>query len=342
MSKSIAIDSRYFGKSGLGQVNKHFLNFAPAGYDIKVIGNKKILGPLYPQYEIIDDCSSPFSKKGLFFSKDAAKAANESDVFLSAAYMLPFNLRNKNIVTFIHDCVFFDVPDICKSKLDWAAKKFFYRRAINKSKLVFTVSNFSKERIAAIFRYDKAIVVNTGLSSDIIEYKKNHQSTERKPYFIYVGNLKPHKGLDVLIDAFIKYQEEGGTNSLYIVGNDEGMNSYVKLKTDNKNIIIKKHVDGPELFGLVQSAQALIQPSRYEGFGLTPLEALYLGTPAILNDIPVFHEVYEETSAVFFKQSSSDDLAKKLFLKLPEARYPEYFLEKYDAKKLAEDVFERI
>ncbi len=342
MSKTVVIDSRYFGKSGLGQANKHFLDYAPKGYEITIIGSESVLKPLYPNFKIINDCSNPFSKKGLFFSKDAAKAIKEADAFLSPAYMLPFNTKNKNTATIIHDCVFFDVPDICNGKLDLLIRKFFYRRALRKSKWVFTVSNFSKERIQAIFGYDNAIALKNGLPSDIIEYKKKEHAVEKKPYFIYVGNLKAHKGLDVLIDAFNLYKKSGGKSSLYIVGNDEGMKSYVKLKTNDEDVIIKKNVSDPELFSLVEEAQALIQPSRYEGFGLTPLEALYLGTPVIINDIPVFHEVYDTTSAVFFKHSSAEDLATKLADDLPSAKLPDGFLDKYNAEKLVSTVFDKI
>ncbi len=53
----------------------------------------------------------------------------------------------------------------------------------------------------------------------------------------------------------------------------------------------------------LQNADALIQPSLYEGFGIPPLEAMTLGTQAIISDIPVFKEIYHDFPVRFFKAS---------------------------------------
>jgi len=61
---------------------------------------------------------------------------------------------------------------------------------------------------------------------------------------------------------------------------------------------------------LAESA-LLIQPSLYEGFGLPPLEAMILGTHAMISDIPVFREIYSDFPVVFFKAGDSNDLKNK-------------------------------
>ena len=60
-------------------------------------------------------------------------------------------------------------------------------------------------------------------------------------------------------------------------------------------------------------AKSLIQPSEYEGFGIPPLEALYLGTNVILSDIPVFKEVYHDLPVTFFNCGDSQELSDILF-----------------------------
>ena len=62
----------------------------------------------------------------------------------------------------------------------------------------------------------------------------------------------------------------------------------------------------------IASAAVLVQPSLYEGFGLPPLEALYLGTQPIISDIPVFKEIYGDLPVVFFKTNDVYDLSEKI------------------------------
>jgi len=61
----------------------------------------------------------------------------------------------------------------------------------------------------------------------------------------------------------------------------------------------------------------LVQPSLYEGFGLPPLEAMVLGTPALISDILVFKEIYNDFPVTFFKTGDAIDLKNKMIELLP-------------------------
>ena len=69
---------------------------------------------------------------------------------------------------------------------------------------------------------------------------------------------------------------------------------------------------------LYAQSKLLVQPSYYEGFGMPPLEALTVGTQAIISDIPVFKEIYGSLPVTFFKTGDSGDLAEKLLAKNKE------------------------
>ena len=71
-------------------------------------------------------------------------------------------------------------------------------------------------------------------------------------------------------------------------------------------------ISDEELLNLERKAKFLIQPSLYEGFGLPPLEALYLKTKPIISDIDVFKEIYSDLDVDFFKVNDSDDLVMKI------------------------------
>lgn len=317
-SEKIFVDARYVGLSGIGTFCKGILDNIPQNdfQNIILLGNKIKLSKLYPNVNIIDDQFNPFSLNGLFLSHNLLKIINACRAFLSPGYIIPFGIKIP-IYTTICDCVFFDEPNTCKGIVDKRIKKYFYKRAIKKSEMVFTISNFSKNRIVSIFKCskEKITIIPCGLSNDIIEFKKSHGKAKKENFFLFVGNFKPHKGIDTLLAAYRLYREKGGTNDLFLVGNKEGLHTSISTNGWDKipGIKLKEGISNNDLFSLMASSKALIQPSRYEGFGLPPFEAMYLGTPVILNNITVFHEIYNNSGAIFFEKDDPSSLCEKLF-----------------------------
>ena len=72
----------------------------------------------------------------------------------------------------------------------------------------------------------------------------------------------------------------------------------------------------------IKNAALLVQPSLYEGFGIPPLEAMSLGTPVLVSDIPVFKEIYADFPVTFFEAGNATDLSKRL-IKLFENGIPQ-------------------
>lgn len=101
---------------------------------------------------------------------------------------------------------------------------------------------------------------------------------------------------------------------LLIIGSRDNFKTSETLDFDtlDESIVFTGRLDDEELFMTLQNADALIQPSLYEGFGIPPLEAMTLGTPAIISDIPVFKEIYHDFPVRFFKAGNIDDLADAL------------------------------
>jgi len=72
------------------------------------------------------------------------------------------------------------------------------------------------------------------------------------------------------------------------------------------------YVDRNTLLEYLYNSKALIMPSEYEGFGIPPLEALYLGKPVIVSDIEVFKEIYKDLPVAFFKSKDFYSLKDEL------------------------------
>ena len=101
----------------------------------------------------------------------------------------------------------------------------FYKYAVLRSKAVFTVSEFSKSRIIKKLHCKKPVhVVHSSVPEFLL--KENSIKTEKTDTIIFIGNIKKHKGLQILIPAFNNFYQklkEEGKNlpKLIIVGSKE-------------------------------------------------------------------------------------------------------------------------
>jgi glycosyltransferase involved in cell wall biosynthesis len=217
--------------------------------------------------------------------------------------------------------VFLDFSDSNKNKFDYYIKKFFLRRAIKKSKLIFTVSKFTKSRICKHFKNTKDIVVTgNAIANTLKQYKPCTEKREKT--LIYVGNIKKHKGLKVLFNALDILNSNVGGYKLVIAGSKDNFrtsDNSVFEYFDRDDVRFTGYLNDEELVREISSATFLIQPSFYEGFCLAPLEALYYSTKPIISDIEVFSEVYSQfDDVVFFESNNPDSLAQKIIDSNPD------------------------
>ena len=312
---TIAIDCRYIGKSGIGTFIENIVDCMltqhPEHDYLLIINHSKPIKNDKCSIQTIKTSIEPFSLLELF--SFPVGQINECDAFITPYINIPVGIRIP-VFTTIHDMVFFDVDGLT-SPIGRFVRKLYYRRAVRKSFKIFTVSNFSKDRIQHHFPTNKEIVVvYNGVSATIQKQQSNR--VEKKDYFVYVGNIKKHKGLKTLVEAFCMAQKKGMTTKLLIVGNSENFrtadSAVAGIIDGNPSIEFTGWVTNEKLVQLIAEAKALIQPSLYEGFGIPPLEALYLGTNVILSDIPVFKEIYACLPVTFFEKGNSSQLSRIL------------------------------
>ena len=115
------------------------------------------------------------------------------------------------------------------------------------------------------------------------------------PYFLFVGNVKPHKNLGRLIDAFAEVASDI-PHQLVIVGRQEGMRTIdhdvARRAADlGDRVAFTGYVAQEAVEQLVRGCDALVLPSLYEGFGLPPLEALACGRAVAVSNVASLPEV---------------------------------------------------
>ncbi len=230
---------------------------------------------------------------------------------LHVQYYIPFIRPCKTVVT-IHDICFEHFDDIFE-KSEFYRNKLLIPYAARHSDAVITVSEFSKKDISDTYNIDenKIAVAYNAVDSDfkILSKEKKKSSIVKvkfgignSPYIICVGNLQPRKNIPRLVEAYLQYKKNNQSDlRLVIVGKkawqyEETLNS---TNQDSDNIVLTGYVERQELIELLNQAEGFIYPSFYEGFGIPPLEALACGAKVAVSDIPVMHEVLDN-SAIFF------------------------------------------
>ena len=331
----IAIDCRYLGGSGIGRVLKGILdNLDFSKNDYYLIGKEKDIKK-YPNakgYWIND--TSAFSIKGI---KKINKEVNNCDIFFSPNFIIPFNVKIKTI-TMLHDVIFLDMTKINSSYFEYLFKKYLLKRCMKKSYHVYTVSKFSNDRISYYFKkYSHKLSYCYNGTDEYFKTFENVPALEKENYILYVGNIKEHKGLKTLLEAYKILKEKSDLN-LYLIGDkdslknsDESIDKYLNLD----GIKFTGRLNDEELLNIERKAKFLIQPSLYEGFGLPPLEALYLKTKPIISNIEVFKEVFNDLDVDFFEVGNPLDLANKILTSNPvvNPNY-KYMNEKFNFKNI--------
>ena len=308
MQMKIAIDCRYIGKSGIGRVCEGILDNLDEANEYFLVGDPNKLKNYNRQ--VIEDLTNPFSKKGLFcFTKKINKLC---DCIIIPNFIIPFGIKIP-VFSIIHDLIFLDLKVSTTGIVDSLIKKYLLKRCVKKSVKIDCVSNFTLERCEHYYpkHKNKFFVAYNGLSKDILQYNSGKVKKENK--IVYVGNVKPHKGIQTLLAAYEKLPKTKRPILKIIGEKDNFLNG---LKVDDiaiDGVVFTGKLSNAELFKEIESARFLISPSLYEGFGLPPLEALYLGTKPIISDIPVHKEIYSQfDDVVFFKCGDGADLSEKI------------------------------
>lgn len=314
----LAIDCRMLGSGGIGSYLCGLLPYFLAEHRCLLIADSAQLAPFrsHPNAECCECAVPPFSLTELcFFPRDIAQNINGCGAYFTPYCNIPRGIRVP-IFSTIHDIVFLDVPGLT-SALGQRVRRWFYQHAINRSQTVFTVSEFSRDRIMAKLHCKKPPVVTYNAAPAYLR-EPFPKPVEKNDTILFVGNIKRHKGLATLLAAYDRARAQELSATLTIVGNADNFRTGDDETTRQltgaaeRGITFTGKISDEQLKYVYAQARVLVQPSCYEGFGMPPLEAMTVGTEAIVSDIPVFREIYRDFPVTYFAEGDADDLAEKL------------------------------
>jgi glycosyltransferase involved in cell wall biosynthesis len=233
----------------------------------------------------------------------ALRAPRESTLFWSPHYNIPLAWRGRLLVT-VHDLAHVALPQLFGGYHRQLYARFMLRRVSRVATAVITPSEFTHREFQRLLggRQVKPEVVHNGVSIKWFNLAPTPRPYAR-PYLLYVGNVKPHKNLGRLLEAFAKLTVRVDSD-LLILGKVEG------LRTADANVLaaVERLHPRVQLMGAVSQAAleqylahaaALVLPSLYEGFGLPPLEAMACGCPAVVARAGALPEVCGDAAGYF-------------------------------------------
>jgi len=137
---------------------------------------------------------------------------------------------------------------------------------------------------------------------------------------LYFGRLEPHKGLNLLLDAFSRLLSLYPEKVLGIAG-DGGYLEQLKGKASKleitENVVFYGRLDRDELFKRIKAARIILFPSYYEGIPVSLFEAAAMGKPILASRIPGHTELFTDGEhCIFFDSGDVEDLTGKMILLL--------------------------
>jgi len=278
----VGIDARKIADFGIGtyirgllgglvelQSGDEYVAFAPAGTAL----------PGGVDHVVVD--APHYSLREPFVVGRAANRAG-LDLFHAPHYVVP--VTRVPLVVTIHDLIHLHQP--MGNPLAPLYAKAMIRRAVRKSQRVFTVTQTVKEQLQREMGAADVVVTPNGVDLP----QGPAAPAERGSFFLFVGNDKPHKNVETLVEALQLLRSEVPGTRLVLAGG-----SFERFRR-REGIEVRGFVSTAELSSLYRGAIALVMPSIEEGFGLPAAEAMAAGAAVITSTAPALVEVTEDAA----------------------------------------------
>jgi len=249
-------------------------------------------------------------------------------------------------IIFLHDIYCEIFPEDFTGLRDTVAclyNRWQYRLIAKKAKKIVTVSCFSRNQISEKLGVDQKKITVIFNSSDhfksiIPDYSvfDNYHSLKNNDYYFILGSLSKRKNIMWIIE----YAKKRPDTIFAISGVSLPTTKMDEL--DNftlQNIILLGYLDDSKVKALIEKCKAFILPSYYEGFGLTPLEALSCGASIIVAKAASLPEIYGNTAHYIDPYCTDIDL--EVLLEQP-VEPPDGIFNKYSCDKAARQVYDII
>ena len=309
----LSVDARKLYDSGIGSVIRNILhNLAKTDYQLSLVcklqDDLNALG--YPSnwnyrrvasagYSVSEQFTMPWALSG-------------SDLAWIPHYNIPL-ASSVPLVTTIHDVLPLAMPEYFGGMSKQVYAHAMFRAAVMKSHLVTCVSNFTAQEVMRFLGCPakKIRVIPNGVSEEWFNLTVN--PAQNSPYLLFIGNVKPHKNIRRMIEAFLMIEKKI-PHRLVIIGQRDGFitgDASLNQQLSSPRIEFTGPLPQETLMGTMAGASGFVFPSLYEGFGLPPLEAMAAGIPVAASNTTATAEICGD-AVIGFNPHRVDEIAEAM------------------------------
>lgn len=273
------------GHHGIGRyVTSLIEGLKTRGHEVSILASsdetEKIIGRNSLKHIIW--CRLPFAHPAETIELSAKINYSQYDVVHLPSFAVPLKTSPKMVIT-IHDLIHLHKPSL--------AHKTYYntvlRRALVSTGGIIAVSEWAKKDLNKYLSIDmkKISVVRNGLEPLWFEKGKGGKNEDvEKPFYLCLGNTKPHKNIKTLIQAAENLWDQNLKFRLVLsLGGQDLPENWHISSLARKNIKIIKNIPDGELLNYFQNCLAFVSPSFMEGYDYGVAKALVQGKPVILS-----------------------------------------------------------
>ena len=193
---------------------------------------------------------------------------------------IPWAATIHDIHPFETDLPWSDTKEHLRRRRKWS---HWIHRTLRDAAIVFTVSEFSKQRMVELLNADPDKIVVVGNGVDEVYFQPVEETDMPTGYsrhdLLVIGGLKTAKGAEHVLALARRLKQANSRARIVVAGTNES--AWEQASRDLENVICLGLISDEELKRRLFHAMALLFLSPYEGFGIPALEAMALGTPVI-------------------------------------------------------------
>jgi len=226
------------------------------------------------------------------------------DLYHATHYVLPAVVSSRVVVT-IHDIIHLLYPEFLPNRLAFLYARRMIHRSLTRGDRIIAVSQNTRADLMQHFEVDgrKIEVIYNGVE-EVFRRRLPEEEIERwlrslgisRPYLLFVGNPKPHKNLDTVVQAYGRARRLAPFDApLVCVGNRSGSEFKIRQRAEHlglgDQVRLLGHVAQEALPAVYQGATLFLYPTLYEGFGLPVIEAMASGVAVITSNTSALREI---------------------------------------------------
>ena len=228
-------------------------------------------------------------------------------------------------------------------------KKYYFsfieKYILKNAKAVHLLGKSEVENVKRLLpKLNNTVMIPNGQNLSQIPTFSIDKSQREKPIFGFLGRLdKNHKGLDLLLDGFAMYIQNGGIGTLELVGNGEDMDFLVNQANElgiNEKLIFHGAKFGDEKFEYLANFDIFVHTSRMEGFPTAVLEAAAMALPCLCSEATNANDYLREWNAGYtYEENTPENIAEQLQLAEQDFLNKSILRKGQNARKMIEKAF---